>query len=65
MVSHSQRLSKIEFASYWTKTFDYYGVTKSKDDPSIAEVAAENESVFGDPDFIVVDKPAKMIRIET
>jgi WD40 repeat protein len=63
MVSHSKRISKIEFGSYWTKIFDYYGITKSKDDPTLAEIAGE--SIFGDTDFIVEDEPAKRVKIES
>ncbi len=41
LVSHNQRISKIEFSAYWTKTFDYFGVTRSKDDPTLAPIALE------------------------
>lgn len=65
LVSHSKRISKIEFRSYWTKTFDYFGVSKSSEDPELAEIAKQNESVFGDPDFIFEDDPPKRVTIKT
>lgn len=61
LVSHSKRISKIEFATYWTKIFDYYSVTKSKEDPSLAEITVE--SIFGDSDFIVEEEPARRVQI--
>lgn len=32
IVSHAKRVSTIKFETYWTKTFDYFGVTTSKYD---------------------------------
>lgn len=35
LVSHAERVSKILLAEYWTKTFDYYGITKSSENPAL------------------------------
>lgn len=59
LVSHSKRISKIDFGTYWTKIFDYYNITRSKEDPSLAELVSE--SIFGDTDFIVEEEPAKRV----
>lgn len=32
LISHAARVSHLRFATYWTKIFDYYGITNSKDD---------------------------------
>jgi len=64
LVSHAQRISHIKFQTYWTKIFDYYGITKSKDDPILAELAKEDESLFCDSDFLVDDEPPKRVKID-
>jgi len=53
LVSHSRRISKISFISYWSKVFDYYGITVAKEHPILSVLAKEEESVFDDPDFIM------------
>lgn len=48
LVSHAERISKIRIAEYWTKTFDYFGITRSADDPELAQIARDNASIFED-----------------
>jgi hypothetical protein len=63
LISHAQKVSKISFETYWCKIFDYYGVTKARDDPVLAPLAKMEETPFDDPEFIV-DYPApRRIRI--
>jgi len=49
-------VSTIGFATYWSKVFDYFGLTESKFDEELAIRAQEDESMFADPDF-VMDEP--------
>jgi WD40 repeat protein len=35
LVSHAKRISLIKFTTYWTKVFDYYGITCSKEDEDL------------------------------
>jgi len=49
-VSHDQRISHIKFQDYWTKIFDYYGVTQKE---TLDFTPEEEYSVYSDQDFIV------------
>lgn len=53
LVSHSKRISHIKFTSYWTKIFDYYGISNKIDDPVLNEIRKENESILHDSNFVV------------
>lgn len=53
LVSHAQRISKIKMTEYWTKTFDYYGITKSSEDPALHKIAKEKASLFDDQDYVM------------
>lgn len=53
LVSHAKRISQIKIQSYWTKTFDYYGVTCSREDEDLHQKGLDEQSLFCDPDFIV------------
>jgi len=35
LISHASRVSRLRFETYWTKVFDYFGVTNSKTDESL------------------------------
>jgi hypothetical protein len=39
-------------------------VTKSKEDPVLAVIAKENESLFCDAEFIVEEQEAKRVKID-
>lgn len=64
LISHAKRISCIKFTTYWSKVFDYYGITLSKEDPILSELAKENESLFCDPDFVVEDDKFNRERVE-
>lgn len=51
LVAHEQRVSVLKFETYWTKTFDYFNITESKNDPKLEQLAKEDESMFCDPNF--------------
>lgn len=53
LVSHAQRISKIKMTEYWTKTFDYYGITKSSEEPTLYKTAKEKASLFDDQDYVM------------
>lgn len=63
LVSHSQRISYIKFTAYWTKIFDYYGITVSREDEELNRIAQENASLFADSQFIVDDEPTKRVKV--
>ena len=52
LIAHAQRISVIHFRTYWSKTFDYFGLTKASQDPELAPLAKEQEEHFYDPDFV-------------
>lgn len=53
LVSHAKRVSYIKFTTYWSKVFDYYGITVAKDDEELAQKAKDDESLFCDADFVI------------
>ena len=63
LVSHSRRISKISFISYWSKVFDYFGITTAKEHPILSVLAKEEEGVFDDPDFRMEQQQPRMIKI--
>lgn len=65
LVAHAQRISVLRFQTYWTKTFDYFGLTKSSQDPELAPIAKEHEEHFYDPDFVTPFLPPKGEVVET
>lgn len=65
LVAHAQRISVVHFQTYWTKTFDYFGLTQSSQDPELAPIAKEHEEHFYDPDFVTPFLPLKGQVVET
>ena len=60
LVSHSNRVSLIKLETYWTRVFDYYGVTDSTTDKSLFQVAADDVSLYSEA-VIQVDENIKRL----
>jgi len=41
LISHESRISHLRFKTYWTRLFDYYGVTNSSSDEYFTTVDAD------------------------
>jgi len=50
-------VSHLKFKAYWTKIFDYYGITNSKEDENLHQAAADAISLYSDGDFLYIDDP--------
>lgn len=57
LISHSARISHLRFKTYWTKIFDYYGLTQSKTDEFLQDVVSDQVSLYSDADFIFSEEP--------
>ena len=61
LISHDKRISKINFETYWTKLFDYYGVTSAQN----REFDAKSDySLYSDRDY-VVEESEQVCRVIT
>jgi hypothetical protein len=45
LVSHDTRISKIKMETYWTKIFDYYGITPDSG-AELERVRKDHESIY-------------------
>jgi hypothetical protein len=63
LVSHDKRISKINFETYWTKIFDYYGVTAYEDRDFDAK---SDYSLYSDRKYVVqeVENVSRVIKTE-
>jgi hypothetical protein len=55
----------MKFETYWTKTFDYFNITTSKNDPKFEQLGKDNESMFCDPDFKMDDDAINKVKIDS
>jgi hypothetical protein len=62
LVSHENRVSLIKLETYWTRIFDYFGVTDSTTDESLAQVAAEDVSLYSEAVIIMTEQYPRQIR---
>lgn len=51
LVSHSNRVSLIKLETYWTRIFDYNGITNSSEDGSLKKAAEEDISLYSENGF--------------
>jgi hypothetical protein len=47
VVAHGQRVSVVTMRKYWSRVFDYYGITDSKEHPDFED----QQSLYSDHDF--------------
>ena len=57
LVSHDSRISHLHFKTYWTKVFDYFGITNSSSDEYFQNVDVDKTSLYSDGDFLYEEDP--------
>lgn len=71
LVAHEKRVSVIKLTTYWTKTFDYFGITQSANNPVLKPIAeAEFDATIYDKiccksDFVIDKTPPKQVLIDS
>jgi hypothetical protein len=65
LVSHAKRISLVKFTTYWTKVFDYYGVTCSQEDEELLQLGLDDESMFCDAEFVIEKELPRRVVIDS
>lgn len=60
-MSHSNRVSLIKLETYWTRIFDYYGITSSSEDETLQKAAEDDISLYSEAGFLMdIENPRKI-----